>query len=78
MLTRSRQPGREQLLGDKDRKSGANGAAQDAIFMPAFTKDIEIGVVASPAGMAAGRAGGAQISNHVAIGIEDADFRNGG
>ena len=45
----------EQFLGDKDRKRGADNAAQDAIFMPAFTKDIEVGVVASPSGVADGQ-----------------------
>ena len=45
--------------------------------MPAFTKGIEIGVVASPSGVADGQSSVAQISDHVAIGIENADFRNG-
>ena len=68
---------RERLLGDEDRKRGSDNAAQDAIFMPTFMKDIEIGVVASPSGVADGQSSVAQISNHVAIGIENADFRNG-
>jgi hypothetical protein len=46
--------------------------------MPVSTKDMEIGMVASPSGMADGQSGVAQISNHVAIGIENADFRNDG
>ena len=46
--------------------------------MLAFAKDTEIGVVASPSGMADGQSGVAQISNHVAVGIENADFGNGG
>ncbi len=46
--------------------------------MGVFTKDIEVGVVASPTGMAVGQSSVAQVSNHVTIGIENTDFGNGG
>src|SRR6266576_1004728 len=42
-------------LRDEDRKRGSDNAAKDTIFMPAFTKDIEIGVEASPTGVTVGQ-----------------------
>src|SRR5882724_5353491 len=45
----------EQLLGNEDRKRGSDDAAQDSKVMPAVMKDIEIGMVASPTGVADGQ-----------------------
>ena len=69
---------REQLFGDQDRKRGANGAADDAVFAPFVMKPVEIRVVAGPTGMAVSMPGSTQVPHDVAIWIENTDFRDGG
>src|SRR5262249_9176392 len=69
-------PGGEKLLGDQDGKGGSDRATNDAAFVPLLAKDVQVGVVAGPAVVAAGAFGGAQIAHDVAVRIENTDFRN--
>jgi hypothetical protein len=65
---------REKLLGNQDRKCGANSATDNAIFTSVMTKGIEIGVVTGPSWMAFGASGISQVAYDVTIRIENADF----
>ena len=69
--------GREKLLGDQYGKGGADRATDDAVFVTFVTEDIQLGVVAGPAVVAAGAFGGTQVAHDVAIRIKNANVRNG-
>ena len=77
MLTQKTAAGREKLLGDQDGKCGADRTTHNAVVVPVVTENIQLGVIAGPALVAAGAFCGAQVAHDVAVRIENADFRNG-
>jgi hypothetical protein len=50
--------GGEKLLRDQNRKCRADSTTYDAAFMPFMMKDVQFGVVAGPAAVAAGASSG--------------------
>ena len=68
----------EELFSDKDGERGADGAAHDAVLLPVITEDMQVGVVARPAGMRFGMSCGAQVPHNVAIRIQNAKLGNRG
>src|SRR4029077_11912203 len=68
---------REKLLGDQNGKCGSDPATHDTVFVAVVTENVQLGVIAGPALVAAGAFSCAQIAYDVAVGIENADFRNG-
>jgi hypothetical protein len=69
--------GGKKLLGDKDGKCRADSTTYDAVFMPCMMKNVQLGMVAGLAAVAAGASSGAQVPHNVAVRIKNADFRNG-
>ena len=67
----------KEFFSDQNGERGANCTTHDTVFVPLVMKDVEIGVVAGPAGMTVGTSPGTQVPHDIAIRIEQADFRNG-
>jgi hypothetical protein len=77
MLISSRQPRGKQLLGDEHRKWSADRAADETQLQPTLCDPVELGVVAGPCPIAMCAIRSPQPTHHVAVRIEDADFRPG-
>jgi hypothetical protein len=59
---------REKLLGDQNGKCGSDRATHDTVFVAVVTENVQLGVIAGPALVAAGAFSGAQIAYDVAVG----------
>ena len=66
----------EELLGDQHREGRADGAADDAELDATVLEPMELGVVAGPGGLEPRPARRLEVTDQVAVGVQDANPRH--